>query len=178
MNSSEILGVLQKYVRAIEQRGVENLNADYPYLLAEPDAYAKICDALLEKITDVPFDYVAAIEALGFPLGGAIAHTRRVGFISIRKEGALPGTVLQSPSFSVPYKKRETRLEIQKDIPLHGKKVLLFDEAIDTGVSLTHAADLLAKAGAEVATILTITNYPDIKKIGAIPVLSLVSGKF
>lgn len=178
MTASNILRLLQKYVRAVEQRGVDNLNADYPYLLAEPEAYPVICDALLEKIADLPFDYVAAIEALGFPIGGAIAHARRVGFISIRKEGSLPGDVSQTAPFIVPYKNRQTRLEIQKDIPLSGKNVLLFDEAIDTGASLTQAVHLLTAAGAQIPSVLTITNYPNIRHIVKIPVISLVYGPF
>lgn len=170
--------LLQKYVRCVEQRGVDNLNADYPYLFTEKDAFPALCDALIEKVADIPFDYIASIEALGFPMAGAIAHSRRTGFISIRKEGSLPGDVLQSEPFTVPYKKRPTVLEIQKDIPLKGKSVILFDEAIDTGVSLTHAVDLLISTGAHVSAVLTMTNFPNIKNIRDIPVLSLIYGPF
>lgn len=178
MNQADIRALLQKHVRAVQQRGVENLNADYPYLFSKAEAYPVLCDALLEKIKDVHFDYIASIETLGFPMAGAIAYARRVGFISIRKEGTLPGDVFQSEAFTVPYKKRETILEIQKDIPFINKKVLLFDEAIDTGVSLTHAVHLLKTAGADVPAVLTLTNYPNFQKIEGIDVLSLVYGPF
>lgn len=178
MNHEDIRTLLQKHVRAVEQRGVENLNADYPYLFSKTEAYPVLCDALLEKIKNIHFDYVASIETLGFPMAGAIAHARRVGFIAIRKEGTLPGAVIQSENFTVPYKKRETVLEIQKDIPLEGKNVLLFDEAIDTGASLMHALDLLKMAGAGVPAVLTLTNYPNLQKIEEIDVLSLIYGPF
>jgi|GEM_PF-4183471 len=148
------------------------------FLLAQSEAYPYLCNALLEKVKEIPLDYVAALEALGFPIGGVIAYARRVGFVSIRKEGTLAGEVLQSAPFVVPYKNRETRLEIQKDISLRGKNVLVFDEAIDTGISLRSAVELLERAGASIAAVLTITNYPNIQEIGNVPVLSLIYGEF
>lgn len=176
--STDIRSLLQKHVRSVEQRGVENLNADYPFLLAQSEAYPVLCDALLEKIAHIGVDYVAGIEALGFPIAGALAYARRTGFLSIRKDGTLPGEVIQSESFTIPYKNRHTKLEIQQDVPLSDKHVLLFDEAIDTGVSLTHAVRLLQKAGASVPAVLTLTNYPDIREIQGVPVISLIYGQY
>jgi adenine phosphoribosyltransferase len=178
MEQIDLKSLLQKYVRASEQRGMENLNADFPFMVAQSDAYPLVCDALISLISDLEFDFVAAIEAMGFPMGGALAHARRVGFIPIRKEGLLPGDVVQSEVFINPYKKRETKLEIQKDIMLNGRRVLLFDEATHTGISLSYAVRLLKKQQATIVSILTVTNYPDLKEIEGVSVRSLVYGQY
>lgn len=96
----------------------------------------------------------------------------------IRKENKLPGDVVLSDSYFLPYKKINNKLEMQKDLDLKDKTILLFDEAIDTGATLKTAIDLIKKFEPEKIIILTISNFPNIKSFNDIEVLSLVYGPY
>lgn len=170
--------LVSKNLRSVPQRGLEFENADYPFFMTNKDYYHQTLDALLESIKNKEFDYVVGMEATGLPIAGAIAYEKNAGLVMIRKFGKLPGEVIVSDPFFLPYKKNEVQLEIQKDIVLNNMKVLLFDEAIDTGSTLISAVSLLQKAGANNIQILTITNLPKIKQINGFELNSLIYGTY
>jgi len=173
-----IKNIISKNIRAVPQRGVAFENADYPFLMSSANVYKSITSALLELLKDYAFDYVVGIEATGFPIAGALAFEKDAGLVMMRKFGKLPGEVVLSEKFILPYKKEETQFEIQKDIKLKDKKVLLFDEALDSGQTLKYAVSLLEKAGAKNLTVCTITNLPKIYKISSFEVKSLIYGSY
>ena len=96
----------------------------------------------------------------------------------IRKENLLGGPVLKSKPFLIPYRRKKIRLELQKDIPLKNKHVVLFDEGTDTGNTIKEAGALLTRAGATISTVVTITNYADLREVEGAPVKSLIYGAF
>ncbi len=174
----EIKKVINDSIRSIEQRGVQNLNADYPFMMANKTAFKSICDSLIAEAKKLNIDFVAGIEATGFPMAGVLAFSLNQGLIMIRKEGKLPGAVVLSEEFLLPYKNEKIKLEIQKDIELKNKTVLLFDEAIDSGNTLKNAVKLLYKADAKNVIVLTITNYPNLRDIERAKVISLIFGEY
>lgn len=105
----------------------------------------------LELALPVPadsFDYVAGLEARGFLIGPPLAQQLGKGFIAVRKAGKLPPETL-SETYSLEY--GEACVEIEKDSIKSGGRVLIVDDLMATGGTAKAAADLIAKAGGEVA---------------------------
>lgn len=122
-------------------------------------------------------DNVAAIEARGFPIGGAMAYELGAGFVPVRKKGKLPFNVY-SQDYALEY--GTDTLEIHADAVRTGEKVLLVDDLIATGGTAEAAIKLLRKTGADVIGAAFIVKLPELgglKRITdmGIPVTALVA---
>ena len=63
---------------------------DITTLLGDASAFGEAVDLIVAAFKDARIDRVAAIEARGFILGGAVAYRLDAGFIPLRKKGKLP----------------------------------------------------------------------------------------
>jgi adenine phosphoribosyltransferase len=96
------------------------------------------------------FDAVAGLEARGFLLAGAAAAVAGVGLLPIRKAGKLPGAIL-AESFELEY--GDASFEVRADLLPEGSRVLLMDDVLATGGTLSAAISLIERAGWSVAGI-------------------------
>jgi adenine phosphoribosyltransferase len=97
---------------------------------------------------------VAAVDALGFVLGGAIAGRRACGLVAVRKQGKLPNAALREPFEH--YAGGTDALEVREGLFLERDRVLIVDEWIETGATVTATAQLVERCGAVVAGIATL----------------------
>ena len=95
---------------------------DITTLLADPRAFRRAIDELVQPWSGSKIDKIAGIEARGFILGGAVAHQLSAGFVPIRKKGKLPHTTV-SISYSLEY--GDDEMEIHVDAVQPGEKVIL-----------------------------------------------------
>jgi len=97
-------------------------------------------------------DLVAGIESRGFILAGPLAYNHHKGLVKIRKPGKLPkvaGTIHYGLEYG------ENTLEMQQG---DGARLLIVDDVLATGGSMTAAADLAQQVGYQVAGIATLIN--------------------
>ena len=127
---------------------------DVTPLFADREAFAELADDLAEPFAGAGVDAVAAIDALGFILGTAIAERLGVGVVAIRKGGKLPVETIREAF--IDYSGNEKTLEIRPDLITPGMKVLVADEWVETGAQVTAAVKLVERLGATVAGIVTI----------------------
>ena len=66
---------------------------DITTLLLDPAGFAGTIDALAATV-EGRVDLIAAIEARGFAIGGALAVKLGAGMLLIRKDGKLPGKTI------------------------------------------------------------------------------------
>jgi adenine phosphoribosyltransferase len=90
---------------------------------------------------------VAAAEARGFILGGAVARTTGAGFIPVRKPGKLPWDT-QSVEYVLEY--GVDALEIHRDAVGDGARVLVHDDLLATGGTAAAVCNLVRQAGGKV----------------------------
>jgi adenine phosphoribosyltransferase len=150
---------------------------DITTLLADPRAFRRAIDELVQPWSGSKIDKIAGIEARGFILGGAVAHQLSAGFVPIRKKGKLPHETV-SISYSLEY--GDDEMEIHADALVEGEKVILVDDLIATGGTAEAAVKLLKKLGADVIAACFVIDLPDLggaKKIEAldVPVRSLIA---
>lgn len=132
---------------------------DVTTLFGDARAFRMAIDLLLHPFAGERIDKVAALEARGFIMGGAIAHQLSVGFVPIRKTGKLPGPRL-AETYSLEY--GEDTMEIHDDALKAGERVLLVDDLIATGGTCEAGIKLIQRLGAEVVGCAFIIDLPDI----------------
>ena len=151
---------LKRFIRTIENHPRPGIMfRDITTLIADPLALRAAVDELVWPFLRERIDYVVGIEARGFILGGAIAHTLGRGFIPVRKKGKLPGETI-SRRYQLEY--GEDAVEIHKDALSHGEKVLLVDDLIATGGTALAALSLLEDTGADVVAACFVVDLPDL----------------
>lgn len=148
---------------------------DITTLLKNPVALKEAIDQLIYLAKDLEVDIVAGPEARGFIFGTAIAYSLNAGFIPVRKPGKLPAETI-SQDYSLEYGKN--RLEIHRDSIAPGQKVLIVDDLLATGGTLSSTAKLIEKLGGQVVgifTLIELTELKGIEKIKGYNVKSIIS---
>ncbi len=130
---------------------------DINKLIMDPIAYAEVINRMSTLYSQMNFDAIAGIEARGFLFGSTFAYQQRLPFIAVRKPGKLPGKV-HSVSYSLEY--GQDSVEIQENPWLEGKRILLVDDLIATGGTLTASYELFKQAGAHVAYVFGVIGLP------------------
>jgi adenine phosphoribosyltransferase len=124
---------------------------DITPLLADGKALAAVVNGLATG--HGPVDKVAGIEARGFILAAVVACQLGSGFVPVRKQGRLPGPTY-ARSYQLEY--GTATIEVHQDAFTPGERVLIVDDVLATGGTAEATADLVRRAGAEVAGIAVI----------------------
>jgi adenine phosphoribosyltransferase len=127
-----------------------------PLLRDHLDATVRAMDELLtaEEWTDI--DALAGIESRGFILGAALALRRGKGFVLVRKQGKLPPPVVDV-AYELEY--GSGVLEMQRG----AGRVLLIDDVLATGGTMTAAADLCERAGYQLRALAVLIDLHIVK---------------
>ncbi|MGA9100947.1 adenine phosphoribosyltransferase [Aeromicrobium sp.] len=169
--------LIERWVRPIPDWPAPGVTfRDITPLLAQPDAFAAVIDAMAAAGQDFgPIDAVLGIEARGFIVGAPVALKLGAGFVPVRKDGKLPAETL-SVSYALEY--GEATIEIHTDALKAGDRVLVVDDVLATGGTLAATATLVAEAGATVAGYLVAIELPALdgrSRLADTPLRSLAS---
>lgn len=128
---------------------------DISPLIADGPALRAVTEALIAPF-EGQFDIVGGLEARGFLFAGTIAAMTGVGILPIRKAGKLP-----RPAAAVSYSLEYGTATIEgPDVLKEGERVLLVDDILATGGTLSAAQALVKELSAEVvgsAVVLELT---------------------
>jgi adenine phosphoribosyltransferase len=151
---------LTQYVRTIPDYPKSGIMfRDITTLLGHSDAFRFAVDQLVAPYEGVKIDRVAAIEARGFILGGAVAHQLSAGFAPVRKHGKLPWRVT-SQAYALEY--GQDVIEMHEDALAPGDTVLLIDDLIATGGTALAALALIERLGAKVVGASFVIDLPEL----------------
>ncbi|RVU85750.1 adenine phosphoribosyltransferase [Leucothrix sargassi] len=132
---------------------------DITTLLENPKAFRMAIDQIVHRYMDKNITAVAGIESRGFVFGSVVAYELGVGFLSIRKAGKLPAETI-SQSYQLEY--GEDTMEIHKDCIKAGDRILLIDDLIATGGTVSAAIKLIRQLEGVVVESCFIIDLPDL----------------
>ena len=113
---------------------------DITTLLSDSEAYRKAIDGLAQNYAGKEIDLVVGVEARGFIISAALSYKLGAGLVLIRKPGKLP-YLTHRAEYTLEYGTDE--LEMHRDAIKPGQKVLIADDLLATGGTITAAADLV-----------------------------------
>jgi adenine phosphoribosyltransferase len=127
-----------------------------PLLRDHFEATVQAMDALLTAEEWTGIDALAGIESRGFILGAALALRRGKGFVLVRKQGKLPPPVVDV-AYDLEY--GSGVLEMQRG----SGRVMLIDDVLATGGTMTAAADLCERAGYQLRALAVLIDLRIVK---------------
>ncbi|OLN29524.1 Adenine phosphoribosyltransferase [Desulfovibrio sp. DV] len=123
---------------------------DITPLLGDPAGFRRAIDLLAERFASAGATKIVAAEARGFIFGAALAYKMGLGFVPVRKPGKLPYKTV-SVSYDLEY--GSDTLCMHEDALLKGEKVLVIDDLLATGGTLSGVIDLVEHFGAEIVGV-------------------------
>jgi adenine phosphoribosyltransferase len=113
--------------------------------LYEPSIFQKVVDIFADRYREIGIDAVAGLDARGFVLGPPISLALKKPFIMMRKKGKMPNTV-SSDDYVTEYGSR-AGLTVQRDKITKGQRILIIDDLVATGGTLSSAISLVKMLG-------------------------------
>ena len=123
---------------------------DITPLMQDPVALRGAVEELAEWSAARTPDLVLGAEARGYWLGAAIACKVGCGFVPARRPGKLPPETVTA-RYMLEY--GENALEVAKDAISHGARVVIHDDVLATGGTVSAIAGLVEQLGGEVVGI-------------------------
>ncbi|CAL5440104.1 unnamed protein product [Camellia sinensis] len=120
---------------------------DITTLLLDHKAFKGTVDIFVDRYRDMGISVVAGVEARGFMFGPSIALAIGAKFVPLRKPKKLPGEVI-SEDYELEY--GTDCLEMHLGAVQPGERVLVIDDLVATGGTLSAAIRLLERVGAVV----------------------------
>ena len=140
---------LADYIRDVDDFPIEGIVfKDITPLLQAPTAFRSAVDQMLEQASPVDYDVIAAPDARGFIFGVPMALQAGVPFVPIRKPGKLPYSTV---GYDYELEYGSDRLEMHIDAVPSGQRVLLVDDLLATGGTISACGELIRKQGGVVA---------------------------
>ncbi len=133
---------------------------DITTLVQDPEAFRYTCDLLYDRYKDIKIDKVVSIDARGFIFGAVLAYKLDVGLVLVRKKGKLPPETIQE-EYTLEY--GTNVVEISKHGIQKGDQVLIVDDLIATGGTVSAAAKLVEALGGEIIECAFVIELPDLK---------------
>lgn len=160
MNPPELAAFLKARVRTVRDWPKPKVNfRDVTTLFSDPEAFHAIVIALATETRRVRADRIAAVDARGFILGGAVAYATHVPFSLVRKKGKLPYKTV-STDYALEY--GSATIEIHADACAPGDRIIIVDDLIATGGTLLAAAKLFRSLGGEVVSVAAVIDLPEL----------------
>jgi len=181
---------IAKYLPYFPFKGIPRFY-DIGGFLAAPEIFQKIVDIFVARYEEIKIDVVVGLDARGFVLGPPISLAMKKPFVMMRKAGKLPNSIT-SDQYDTEYGKRKG-LTVQRDKIPKGSRVLVIDDLVATGGTLSSAVQLVHMLEATVVECACVvelkmfidppadSGLPSRKKlfdslgIGHVPVWGLVS---
>ena len=148
---------------------------DITTLLQEGRWLRDVVDRIAEQYRSRQVDVVAAVDARGFIVGSAVAYSLGAGLIPIRKKGKLPWKT-HGTSYALEY--GTDTLEMHQDSIKKGEKIIIVDDVLATGGTISAAAKLIKRIGGKIvgiAILIEIKKLNGRKRIKHYPLHSLIS---
>lgn len=147
---------------------------DVTTLLQDAEAYKFAIDQCVELTKGIEYDVILGPEARGFLVGAPMSYATLKPFVPVRKPGKLPYETVRV-EYELEY--GTDVLEMHKDGVLPGQRVLITDDLLATGGTISAIVKMVEEMGGIVAGIVFLMELDFLngrEKIGNYPMFSLI----
>lgn len=147
---------------------------DITTLLKDPRAFRQSIDDLTALLRGYSPDIVIGMESRGFIFAAPIAYQLGAGFVPVRKLGKLPGEVI-STEYDLEY--GTNTLELHADAISTGARVLIVDDLLATGGTVSATIELVERLQGNVAAVAFLVELTELNgraRLGGYDVVSLI----
>lgn len=150
---------IKDYIRTVPDYPIEGVNFYDINSLFASNLWTSLVEDIAKRIQEsIEFmpTHIVGIESRGFVLGAALSQELDIPFVMIRKKGAkYPGKLLEE-SYELEY--GTDTLTLQEGILGHTSRVVIADDLVATGGSMTASKKLCEQTGAMVLGGITVVN--------------------
>jgi len=160
MSTADQAVYLKSKIRTVRDWPKPGINfRDVTTLFHDPEAFRVMVEAFSLDCRRHDINLIAAVDARGFIIGGALAYQLHQPFMLVRKKGKLPFRTV-SADYELEY--GSATIEIHADACKAGDRVLIVDDLIATGGTVLAATKLIRALGAEVVGVAAIVDLPEL----------------
>jgi adenine phosphoribosyltransferase len=152
------LGPLIRDVPDFPKKGI--LFKDITTLLKNPAAFKQSIDQLTDLVRGLDPGVVIGMESRGFIFAAPIAYQLGAGFVPVRKLGKLPGEVV-SAEYDLEY--GTNTLELHRDAVGSGDRVLIVDDLLATGGTVSATIELVERLEGNVVAVAFLVELTALK---------------
>ena len=139
---------------------------DITPLIGNPTVFHKVIDEFALRYKLEAIDAVVGIDARGFIFGSALAYRLGAAFVPIRKKGKLPYHTHEA-TYDLEY--GHDTVEIHQDaFPKHSR-VLICDDVLATGGTLSASVDLIEQLEGHIVSIAILVELTELNGREKIP---------
>lgn len=120
---------------------------DISPLMSDGEAYAAATDKIVEYAKNKGVEMIVGPEARGFIVGCPVAYKLGVGFAPARKKGKLPRETVKA-TYDLEY--GQSALYLHKDAIKPGQNVLVTDDLLATGGTISATIQMVEELGGNV----------------------------
>lgn len=166
---------LTKYVASVPdypEPGI--IFRDISPLMADGEAYREATEQIVKFARDKKVDMIVGPEARGFIVGCPVAYELGIGFAPARKKGKLPRPTVKA-TYDLEY--GQSALYLHKDAIKPGQNVLVTDDLLATGGTISATIQLVEELGGNVVGTAFLVELKDLHgrdKIKDYDILSLM----
>lgn len=146
---------------------------DISTLIKNGEAFRHVVSVMADYFRSFRPDIIVGIESRGYILGAPLAYELGCGFVLVRKPGKLPAAT-KKIEYTLEY--GTNALEIHQDAVSPGERVLIVDDVLATGGTVSATTELVRELGGEVigyAFLVELSFLRGRGKLTRVPVLSL-----
>ena len=123
--------LLKSRIRTVRDWPKPGINfRDVTTLFQDPEAFRVMIEAFAQDATRLRADLIAAVDARGFIIGGALSYQMHKPFVLVRKKGKLPYRTI-AQDYQLEY--GHATVEIHADACKAGDRVLIVDDLVEIG---------------------------------------------
>jgi adenine phosphoribosyltransferase len=145
---------------------------DITTLILDGELFHYTIDKLYEHFGGMGATKVVCVESRGFIFGAALAYKMGAGVIPVRKPGKLPGQT-HRVTYTLEY--GSDCLEMHTDAIQPGDKVIIVDDLLATGGTISAACDLVTNLGGDVVGVGFVVELSFLNGRSKIPVSNIMS---
>lgn len=133
---------------------------DITTLLKDAAAYREAIDLMVTPYHDARVDLVVGMESRGFIFSAPMAYQLGAGLVPVRKLGKLPAETV-SVEYALEY--GTNTLEIHKDAIQPGQRVLIVDDLLATGGTVSGTIELVERLAGQVVGLAFLVELDFLK---------------